>query len=56
MKLGRNPQSLENERGAGLGRVTVVALHGLLELAEALHVEVLLAPSEQRLLLDHRLP
>jgi hypothetical protein len=54
--LGGEPEPLEDRGGARLGGVAVVPLDRLLQLGEAVGVEVLVRAGEQRLLLDHRLP
>ena len=56
MNVAGKTESLENLSRPGLGRVTIMALHGLFHLTEAVGVEVLLRLRQEFLLLYHRLP
>ena len=51
VQVGRQPQTLEYGARPGFGGVAVIAQEGLLELGEAVGVEVLLRPGKELLLL-----
>ena len=56
MNVAGKTESLQDLGRPGLRRVPIVALHGLLQLTEAVGVEVLLRLRQELLLLYHRLP